>query len=233
LFLYLHGRWRLGGICQRTGRKVSKAAPELHTVAVVAPLHYLGIDFIGPLTVTTSGSCYILTISDYFSKFVHAFAMDSKHASGVAGALFKVHMYIVHVYPTYTHAHISGEFVQLLNVSRCHWVTISNIGCKPGYVNIYDNLPSIASCTKGQIAAILCTRGNSITLQFHAKQHEGADCGLFAVAYAASLCAGENPLHVNYIQHQLRQHLWQCFVDREMRTFPKTRRGKRHGRQVP
>ena len=35
-----------------------------------------------------------------------------------------------------------GEFVQLLNVSRCHWVTIANIGCKPGYVNIYDSLPS-------------------------------------------------------------------------------------------
>ena len=36
----------------------------------------------------------------------------------------------------------SGEFVQILNISRCHWVTISNIGCKPGHINIYDSLPN-------------------------------------------------------------------------------------------
>ena len=77
--------------CQKTGRRISKAAPELHPIPVVSPwYHIVGIDFVGPLTPTEDGYCYILTISDYFSKFVQAFAMESKHASGVAAALFKV-----------------------------------------------------------------------------------------------------------------------------------------------
>ena len=33
-------------------------------------------------------SNYIFTISDHFSKFVQAIAMESKHASNVAAALF-------------------------------------------------------------------------------------------------------------------------------------------------
>ena len=76
--------------CQRTGRKMSKAAPELHPVPVVSPWYHVGIDFIGPLTPASQGCSYILTISDYFSKFVQAYAMETKHASGVAAALFKV-----------------------------------------------------------------------------------------------------------------------------------------------
>ena len=58
--------------CQKTGRKVSKAAPELHPVPVVSPWYHIGIDFIGPLTPASEGCSYILTISDYFSKFVQA-----------------------------------------------------------------------------------------------------------------------------------------------------------------
>ena len=69
---------------------MSKAAPELHPVPVVSPWHHLGIDFIGPLTPSAHGCRYILTVSDYFTKFVQAFAMESKHATGVANALFKV-----------------------------------------------------------------------------------------------------------------------------------------------
>ena len=76
--------------CQKTGRKISRAAPELHLIQVVSTWYHVGIDFVGPLTPTEEGYCYILTISDYFSKFVQAFAMESKHASGVAAALFKV-----------------------------------------------------------------------------------------------------------------------------------------------
>ena len=69
---------------------MSKAAPELHPVPVVSPWYHIGIDFISPITPASQGCSYILTISDYFSKFVQASAMESKHASGVAAALFKV-----------------------------------------------------------------------------------------------------------------------------------------------
>ena len=55
-----------------------------------------------------------------------------------------------------------GEFVQILNVANSHWVTISTIGCKAGTVNVYDS-------------------GGK-------RRKKRSDCGLFAVAFATSLC---------------------------------------------
>ena len=67
------------------------AAPELHPIPVVSPWYHVGIDFIGPLQPPlTQGSRYILTISDYFTKYVLAVSTETKHASGVVDALFKV-----------------------------------------------------------------------------------------------------------------------------------------------
>lgn len=80
--------------CQRTGRKVSKAAPQLHPVPVVSPWYHIGIDFIGPISPPSQqGNVYILTIIDYFTKFVEAVPLPNKLASGVAAVLFKVSVY--------------------------------------------------------------------------------------------------------------------------------------------
>ena len=49
------------------------AMPELHPVPVVSPWYLLGIDFVGLFhTPSEQGNRYILTIADYFSKFVQA-----------------------------------------------------------------------------------------------------------------------------------------------------------------
>ena len=50
-----------------------------------------------------------------------------------------------------------GEFVQILKVRRSYWITISNIGCQDGVVNVYDSMPNcdIPRRTKEQIAVIL------------------------------------------------------------------------------
>ena len=44
----------------------------------------------GPILESKSGNLYILTVCDYFSKWVEAVPLLSKHADGVAHALFKV-----------------------------------------------------------------------------------------------------------------------------------------------
>ena len=44
----------------------------------------------GPILESKSGNLYILTVCDYFSKWVEAVPLPSKHAVGVAHALFKV-----------------------------------------------------------------------------------------------------------------------------------------------
>ncbi|KAL5506012.1 hypothetical protein EMCRGX_G007571 [Ephydatia muelleri] len=63
-------------VCQRMNRKLTTGVPELHPIPVKAPWYMVGIDFIGPLSpVAKDGSRYILTISDYFTKWVEVIFM--------------------------------------------------------------------------------------------------------------------------------------------------------------
>lgn len=47
----------------------------------------IGIDLTGPLPKTSSGFQYIMTATDYFSKWVEAFPLKSKSAAEVAHQL--------------------------------------------------------------------------------------------------------------------------------------------------
>ena len=75
-------------------RKLTTGVPKLHPVTVKSAWHMIGIDFIGPISPESEdGSRYILTISDYFTKWVEALPTTDKYASTVATALFKVYIY--------------------------------------------------------------------------------------------------------------------------------------------
>ena len=72
-------------------KKVNMARPELHPIPVKSPWYHLGIGFIGPYSPpSASGNKYVLTVSDYFTKFVWVKALPTKEASGVAQALREV-----------------------------------------------------------------------------------------------------------------------------------------------
>ena len=72
-------------------RKLNTGVPELNPIPVKAPWYMVGIDFVGPLSpIAKDGSRYILTISDYFTKWVEAIPTVDKRASTVASSLFKV-----------------------------------------------------------------------------------------------------------------------------------------------
>ncbi|KAG1702037.1 Nucleoporin NUP35 [Nymphon striatum] len=68
--------------CQRS-EKLKTVAPELKSIKVEGAWKMLGIDLIGPLQVTSSGNNYILTITDYWTKFVQAFPIPAKSADHV------------------------------------------------------------------------------------------------------------------------------------------------------
>ena len=58
---------------------------------VKAPWYHLGMDFIGPLSPPSrNGNWFILTISDYFTKFAWAKAFPTKEATNVVAALKEV-----------------------------------------------------------------------------------------------------------------------------------------------
>ncbi len=85
-----------------------------------------------------------------------------------------------------------GEFVQILNVRGSHWVTVSNIGCEQNCIKVYDSIPygDLSSRARKQISALICSDANQIIMKFPSVQQQkgGSDCGLFAIAFAATLC---------------------------------------------
>uniref|UniRef100_A0A7N8Y8R1 Gypsy retrotransposon integrase-like protein 1 n=1 Tax=Mastacembelus armatus TaxID=205130 RepID=A0A7N8Y8R1_9TELE len=68
--------------CQRVGKPLTAAQP-LECVKVSAVWEVIGIDVMGPLPKTVEGFQYILTATDYFSKWVEAFPLKTKSATEV------------------------------------------------------------------------------------------------------------------------------------------------------
>ena len=72
-------------------KKLTTERPELHPVPVKSPWHHLGMDFVGLISPPSQdGNRYILTVSDYFTKFAFAKAMPTKEAVNVVSALKEV-----------------------------------------------------------------------------------------------------------------------------------------------
>ena len=80
-------------VCQTRNKKLDQERPELHPIPIKAPWYHLGMDFIGPISpVSRSGNRYILTISDYFTRFGWAKALPTKEAKNVVQSLHEVSM---------------------------------------------------------------------------------------------------------------------------------------------
>ena len=59
--------------CQRIAPQLKAAVVELKPVAVEPQVWYLvGMDLIGPFQQTADGHKFVLTMTDYFSKYVEA-----------------------------------------------------------------------------------------------------------------------------------------------------------------
>ncbi len=83
------------------------------------------------------------------------------------------------------------EFVQIINVGRKHWVTVTNIGCENDVVKVYNS--KYMELTDKQrkkfdqcLAALLNTSCLNMTIVWPPMQSQKgcSDCGLFAVAVA-------------------------------------------------
>lgn len=78
-------------VCQAMNKKISTVRPELHPVPVKSPWYHLGMDFVGPISPpSAAGNRYILTISDYFTKFGYAKALPTKTAVNVINTMREV-----------------------------------------------------------------------------------------------------------------------------------------------
>ncbi len=84
----------------------------------------------------------------------------------------------------------SPFFVQILNIKKTHWITVSSLDCDCDVVNLYDSLYNgINLDTICQIASMIATESSnmiliSVNIQRQSKSH---DCGLFALVTATEL----------------------------------------------
>ena len=69
-------------------------SPELNPIPVVkSPWFHLSINFIGPIS--SAGNQYILTVSDYFTKFVSVHALPTKEAVSAMAFNGSIHWNVV------------------------------------------------------------------------------------------------------------------------------------------
>ena len=118
---------------------------------------------------------------------------------------------------------VKESFVQILHNGTNHWVTVSTINTQPSHINIYDSKYStITESLRDQICALMHSCQRTITVHHinTYKQENGHDCGLYAIAYATSLCNGDDVTSLHYNSQKMREHLVQCLQTRQMLNFP-------------
>ena len=129
----------------------------------------------------------------------------------------------------------TDEFIQILHCRSGHWLTVSTTGAQdPTEVFVYDSLyPCASTNIKRQIAALLATPSDKITLKFVDVQMQSGtyDCWLFAVAFATALVLGEKPGQFLFDQAGMRRHLCRCLTNGKMTMFP-IKKERRSGKKI-
>ena len=107
--------------------QVTKQRPEFHPIPVS---EQIGIDLVGPLPETDCGNKYIITATDYFSKWQEAAPLSDKTAVGVADFLFSI--FCRHGWPEIVLSDQGREFVnnelclsaQMLSIESAVLITL-------------------------------------------------------------------------------------------------------------
>ena len=114
-------------------------------------------------------------------------------------------------------------FVQIICVRNSHWVTVSNVGCTEGQVNVYDSMySSVPKTTIQIIASLLFTSGPQLEIRMMdvRRQPNSSDCGILAIAFAYDICSGADPCKVKFDHKSTRQHLVTCLEKCNLLRFP-------------
>ena len=91
--------------------------------------------------------------------------------------------------------HHNREFVQCLNLSSNHWITVSTVGCPPGVINVYDSMHlGVPTSVKKVIADMMLSDKKFLSIrQVHIQQQMGgSDCGY---CKCSSCVQWEGPRH--------------------------------------
>ena len=112
----------------------------------------------------------------------------------------------------------SEKGVQILH-SGNYWLTISTVGTRHPSIKVYDSLhQTLPHSIKMQVAILLTTKEEEIMVHYANVQQPKN--GLFAIAFAMSICNEQCPEEICYDTKVMRQHLFDCFEHQKMLPFP-------------
>ena len=101
---------------------------------------------------------------------------------------------------------------------------------------MYDSMHyGLSSRTKRVIADLVMSKDKAITVTYPPVQWQSgaSDCGIFALAFATSLCLGQDPAAVSYDQAHMRSHLLACLTSSKITPFPQRVHSRRVNMQKP
>ena len=103
---------------------------KLTQLPVGAPLDSIALDIVGPLPATERNNIYILVVSDYFTKWVEAYALPDQTAYSVAEVLFNEFISRLGV-PRQIHCDQGRNFESQLFAELCKLLQISKTRTTP------------------------------------------------------------------------------------------------------
>jgi hypothetical protein len=121
------------------------------------------------------------------------------------------------------------ESIQIHFTGQNHWVCSTSIG---GYIRVYDSAGSTQLTSSMEVQLTDCYKSlisaNKLEVELPPVQvQSGAvDCGLFAIAFAYDLAAGNDPSNVHYDQCKMREHLTKCLESESFAPFPRQPKSK-------
>ena len=129
--------------------------------------------------------------------------------------------------------------MQIINNGACHWFwTVAGFNvCGDHDVAVYDSMGFCDEVIMSMkcISSLMRRGGSNFTLRTPScqKQCDRSSCGVFAIAFATSLAAGQDPSALVYeTEAKMRDHLKQCLLKGEISQFPTTSTTRRQNTRL-
>ena len=119
--------------------------------------------------------------------------------------------------------HRQANLCRYYACEKNHWICVSTVGCKPSCINVYDSLHGrLDTHTRKLLADLLQSKQQHIEICYPDVQWQSgvSDCGLFAIAFATSICFSRDPTTAAFIQSDMRNHFLSCIEARKLTGFP-------------
>ena len=119
---------------------------------------------------------------------------------------------------------ITQESIQIHHTGKNHWVCSTSIG---GHLRVYDSSSCKRLTSSMEVQLAECYKnlatGSTLAVELPPAQIQqgGVDCGLFAIAFAYELAAGNDPSDVSFEQGKMREHLVKCLERGLFEPFPR------------